>query len=193
MTITKAFFTRGPFSFSARYKMQNHQELLNTVYAQAKAMGANDTQAHLAASQASLETGCGKHVAGNNYFGIKSGSSYSGPSVNTGAHEIINAQSVGLNDNVCAYGGLEDSIKGYMDFMAKKFLASWNSQNISEAAQNLTNGKFGAYATDPKYASKIQSIASAGRPAAVSRGEYDAIMNVMNRPDPTPQNPYDVY
>jgi flagellum-specific peptidoglycan hydrolase FlgJ len=121
----------------------------NTIYSSAKKQGANDTQARLAATQASLETGYGKSVKGNSHFGIKTGSSYKGPKVDFGTHEIVNGR---------AYEDLDDSVKGYMSFMEDRFPSAWNATTLEEASKGLKAGKSGGYATDPNYASKLSYI-----------------------------------
>src|SRR5688572_865035 len=157
--------------------MSRQSDFYGAVYSTAKELGATDTQAHLAASQASLETGYGQSVVGNSYFGIKAGPSYTGPSVSTATHEEVGGQLVGEQANFRAYESLKDSVAGYMDFMADKFPDSWNAETISDAAKNLVNGKFGAYATKSTYPSLIESIAN-------KYGQYTYAQNPENVPVP---------
>ena len=138
--------------------MTKQQSYFNTVYQTAINLGANDIQAQLAASQASLETGYGRSVKGNNHFGIKAGSKYTGDTVKFATHEVYNGKKVGITDNFRAYDGLEGSVKGYLEFMETAYPKAWNAKNFKSAAANLKNGKYGSYATDPKYASKLNSI-----------------------------------
>lgn len=160
--------------------MSRSQNYYNSVYSAAKSLGANDVQAHLAASQASLETGYGRSVKGNNHFGIKAGSKYTGKTVNFGTHEFIGGKRVNMTDRFRAYSNLRGSVKGYMEFMERTFPEAWNAPNISTAASKLKSGKYGSYATDPKYASKIRSIAS-------RNGKNVTDLPLGDAPTPTPR------
>jgi hypothetical protein len=140
--------------------MSKQSDFYGSVYSTAKELGATDTQAHLAASQASLETGYGQHVVGNNYFGVKASSSYTGPTVTANTSEGEDAVSNRMNQTFRAYDGLKASVANYMDVMANAFPDAWNATNIADAAKGLVSGKFGRYAKDINYPGKIQSIAN---------------------------------
>lgn len=140
--------------------MSSKADFYNSVYTTAKQLGATDVQAHLAASQASLETGYGKHVAGNNYFGIKASPSWSGDSVATGTSEDTAGGMVNITDNFRAYDGLTSSVANYMDVMSRNFSDAWNAPTLADAVSNLSEGKYGAYATDRNYENKISKIAN---------------------------------
>jgi flagellum-specific peptidoglycan hydrolase FlgJ len=135
------------------------QDYYNDVYAAAKELGASDVQAHLAASQASLETGYGRSVKGNNHFGIKAGGSWKGPTTSFRTHEYQGGKRKSQTDRFRAFQGLKDSVAGYMSFMDRAFPDAWNASTLSNAIGNLTKGRFGSYATDPQYTQKVSSIA----------------------------------
>ncbi len=168
--------------------MSYKQDFYNSVYNTAKELGATETQAHMAASQASLETGYGKHVAGNNYFGIKAGSSYTGPTVTTGTTEVYNGTPTSITDTFRQYQGLQDSVAGYMDFMGSRFADAWNSPDLSTAADNLMNGKYGAYATDPAYTDKIKGIANRFADAVDPTGFFSDGPAALSTSGPTTGN-----
>lgn len=140
--------------------MSKQSDFYNSVYNTAVELGATDTQAHLAAAQASQETGYGRHVVGNNYFGVKASPSYDGETVDAETSEGEDAVSNRQNQTFRAYDGLKASVKNYMDVMANAFPDSWNATNIADAAKGLVSGKFGRYAKDVNYPGKIQSIAN---------------------------------
>jgi len=140
--------------------MSNQQDYFNEVYQTAVKLGANPTQAKLAASQASLETGYGKSVKGNNHFGIKAGSKYNGETVDFATHEVYGGKKTAITDKFRAYDGLAGSVKGYLEFMPKAFPSAWNAPDFETASANLNAGKKGGYATDPKYASKLNWISN---------------------------------
>ena len=108
-------------------------------------------------AQAIQETGWGEHVKGNNYFGIKAHGSNDPNNVTMTTHEVIDGQRVKIDDTFRGYGSLEDSVKGYGDFM----LANPRYQDMINAgdldAQIAALGASG-YATDPNYADAIKGI-----------------------------------
>lgn len=153
------------------------QDFYNDVYSSARELGATDAQAHLAAAQASQETGFGRSMVGYNPFGIKAGVSWDGPTVNAATHEYVDGRPIGIRDTFRAFASLPEAIAGYMGFMGQNFADAWNSPDISSAAANLTNGRFGSYATDPNYSDKIASIAN-------KYGQFTYAANPENVPVP---------
>ncbi|WP_308219506.1 glycoside hydrolase family 73 protein [Aggregatibacter actinomycetemcomitans] len=57
--------------------------------------------AEVTIAQAALESGWGKKVKGNAYFGVKGKGSKG--SVNFGTHEVINGKKIRMNDNFASY------------------------------------------------------------------------------------------
>jgi len=127
------------------------------VYNRAIAMGIPPVQAQLAAAQASLETGFGRHVKGNNYFGIKAGRGYGGKTQRFGTHEVIDGQRVGMTDTFRAYDGLDQSLADWWSLIQRRYPEAARAGSLQEAARAV---KAGGYATDPKYDSKLISIGS---------------------------------
>ncbi|MGV2975690.1 glucosaminidase domain-containing protein [Roseibium alexandrii] len=138
--------------------MSRQQDYYSEVFSTAREMGFNETQAHMAATQASLETGYGKSVKGNNHFGIKSGKSWSGPTVNFATKEEVNGKLVGQRDSFRGYQDMRDSIRDYGTFMSVAFPETWEAPDFNTAVKGLNNGKYGAYATDSKYGGKLGYI-----------------------------------
>ena len=111
-------------------------------------------------SQAALETGWGEHVPqGNNYYGIKAGSGWSGETEDFGTHEYVNGEKVNLSDTFRAYPSLLESMQDYVSLIqgqeryAKAAPLSWDPERYFDEIQKA------GYATDPEYASKLKSIA----------------------------------
>lgn len=155
------------------------QEFYSSVYSNARAAGLSDAQARLAASQASLETGFGRSAVGNNYFGIKAGSSWNGPSVNAGTWESVNGRPVNTNANFRAYDDPNQSLNDWSSTISRNFPNSYWADDFDTAVSGLSNGRFGSYASDPNYASKLRSI---------DRNNYGpqlGIMSVIDPPTPT--------
>ena len=107
-------------------------------------------------AQSALETGWGKAVKGNSYFGIKAHGSDKTVSFNT--HE---EDAAGLmrkqKDSFRAYDNLEDSVSGYADFLASnpRYEPMLKAKTTEEQISALSES---GYATDSKYGDKIRSI-----------------------------------
>lgn len=140
--------------------MKSRQDFYNEVYGYAKDAGLNDAQAHLAASQASLETGFGKSVAGNNYFGVKAGSSWSGPTKNVRTWEEVSGKRQNITDRFRAYDHPVQSLRDWASTVGNRWSSAMSAPTFAEAVSALGAGKKGGYATDSKYGSKLNSIQS---------------------------------
>jgi len=146
--------------------MSTSQKFFNKVYADAMSSGCNHIQASICAAQSAIETGWGKTVKGNAYFGVKANSSWKGKTQRFTTHEVINGKRVKKVLSFRAYTTLQESVVDYMTMMKSRFPDSWNASSIQEAANELGNGKFGAYATDPQYEAKVYSTAKKRAPIA---------------------------
>ncbi|AAP95805.1 integrating conjugative element protein [[Haemophilus] ducreyi] len=112
--------------------------------------------AEVVIAQAALESGWGKHVKGNAYFGIKGKGSQG--SINFGTHEVINGKKISINDNFASYGGFGDAANGYGEFLNKNKRyreAFKHKDNPVEFAKAIARA---GYATDPDYANKLTKI-----------------------------------
>lgn len=107
-------------------------------------------------AQAAVESEWGKKAPGNNFFGIKSHGKPGGQTVTT--HEVINGKRVKVKDSFAQYASLEDSVKGYGDFILAnpRYKPVMNAQGID--AQLAALGASG-YASEPTYGKLIQSVA----------------------------------
>lgn len=157
--------------------MSRQSDFYNSVYSTARDLGANDVQARLAAAQASEETGYGSSMVGNNLFGVKASSSYTGPSVSAGTTEEYNGQRVAENANFRSYDNFTQSVKDYLGVIQSNFPDAWNAENFSDAVKGLNTGVFGKYATNSNYANNIKSIDS-------KYGGYSYAKNPENVPTP---------
>lgn len=109
-------------------------------------------------AQAALESGWGKSVKGNNFFGIKSHGKAGGADVVT--HEVIDGERVKITDSFRQYDSPEDSIRGYGQFLKenkryKQFLQAGASGNETTQLSALQSS---GYATDPEYGQKLAAI-----------------------------------
>lgn len=164
------------------------REFYGRVYNDARSAGLSDAQARLAASQASLETGYGKSAVGNNYFGVKAGSSWKGPVNNAATWENVDGKNVNTKANFRAYENPFSSLLDWSSTLNRNFPSSYMADDFDTAVSGLNDGRFGSYATDPNYGSKLRSI---------DRNNYGpqlGIMSVIDPPTPTQRpsdNPFD--
>ncbi len=115
-------------------------------------------------AQAALETGWGKHVvrdgsgqSSNNLFNIKAGSTWQGDTVSTLTDEYEKGEKYTTEADFRRYNSLFESFSDYVNLMRKPRYQEAVSagQDGAAFAQRLQQA---GYATDPNYASKIQSI-----------------------------------
>ncbi|MDO4903217.1 MAG: LysM peptidoglycan-binding domain-containing protein [Limosilactobacillus sp.] len=106
-------------------------------------------------AQAAVESAWGNSAPANNMFGIKG--SYNGQSVSLRTREVINGKSVYIYDNFRAYPSRNESIEDHGRFLAVNPRYNnllWDTNYVSVTNKLKADG----YATDPYYASTLQSI-----------------------------------
>jgi flagellar protein FlgJ len=111
-------------------------------------------------AQAALETGWGRAVVGNNVFGIKAGSTWSGARVTAATHEVENGRSVPATAEFRSYGSLGEAVQDFVSLVADSgryrsaLGAGNNAKNYGEAL--IKSG----YATDTDYPAKLAAVAA---------------------------------
>jgi flagellar protein FlgJ len=144
---------------------------------------------HLLA-QAALETGWGKSLPCDtngatsfNFFGIKAGTSWEGDSVSVKTLEFEGGLPVPRHAKFRSYESAEDSFRDYVEVLRSnpRYAAALNTG--SDAKAFATALQQGGYATDPKYAQKIESIAQ-NLPAWKT-----ALKSSADEPMPSPTRP----
>jgi len=144
----------GPATESQK---EYYDKMYNALLTAAKEKGVANPEvvAKLGATQTALETGYGKHMVGNNAFGIKAGKNDT--SVGASTQEFENGKMVTKNQNFKSYKDVTESAGDYIDFLQKnpRYKGVLAAKNIDEAisAQSKTG-----YATDPNYGEKLASI-----------------------------------
>jgi flagellar protein FlgJ len=120
---------------------------------------------HLLA-QAALETGWGKSLpcdtdgtSSFNFFGIKAGGSWQGDSVSTKTLEFEGGTPVPRTAKFRAYDSPADSFRDYVEVLRNnpRFASALNTGSDAKAFASALQR--GGYATDPRYAMKIETIA----------------------------------
>ncbi|WP_308388916.1 flagellar assembly peptidoglycan hydrolase FlgJ [Acidithiobacillus sp. AMEEHan] len=110
-------------------------------------------------AQAALETGWGAHAPGDNLFGIKAGSGWSGSALQNLTHEFVDGVNTVEDASFRAYQNVAASVANYTQLLlnSPRYRAALGQgNNIAGFAQALQNG---GYATDPNYATKITALA----------------------------------
>lgn len=123
----------------------------------AMSMGMNETQAGLAAAQASVETGFGEHSVGNNHFGIKS---ETGPTVAATTQEHGPQGFYSTVESFAAFADPSESVEAYGQMMSENFSQAFTAESIADAIAGLDDGTYGSYATDPGYQGKVAAVYS---------------------------------
>lgn len=172
-TAAGAASTRAPLTPAAQTDFIT--EVWPAAQAAGRELGVDPT--HLVA-QAALESGWGQSIPtdanGNssfNLFGMKTGTSWSGPAVAVRTLEFEGGVPVPRTDKFRAYTSPAESFRDYVDLLRNnpRYADALNTGSNTEAF--ATALQKGGYATDPTYARKIQAIAqnvAALRPALKS-------------------------
>ena len=112
-------------------------------------------------AQACLESNYGVSQLSSrwhNYFGMKCGSAWKGPSVNLATKEEYNSQLVNIRDNFRVYSSMEEGVKGYFDFISTKRYS--NLMGATTPKEYLENIKKDGYATSSSYVSSCLGVIS---------------------------------
>lgn len=136
-----------------------YDKMYNILLADAKKKNLENPEAiaRLGASQSSLETGYGKHILGNNHFGIKSQGG-KGNVAATQEWDPKQGRMVTKNESFRGYSSMEESAADYIDFLQKnkeRYEKVLSAKTAEDAIRE--QGKTG-YATDPNYGSKLANI-----------------------------------
>lgn len=137
-------------------KFSGKESFVEALYPKAIEIGKQiGVDPRLIMAQAALETGWGKSVASNNFFGIKATGEE--PSVELATKEEINGELVGVRDRFRAYSDPEESFEDYANFLATndRYLPLLAAKGLDAQLEAL--GKSG-YATDSQYVKKLRSI-----------------------------------
>ncbi len=111
-------------------------------------------------AQAILESAWGKSKLAarhHNYFGLKCGSKWTGPSVNmTTQEEYTPGTKTTIKDNFRVYDSREDGVKGYFEFIQLERYQ--NLRGITDPQKYLETIKADGYATASDYAEDVMKV-----------------------------------
>lgn len=111
-------------------------------------------------AQAILESGWGESRLASqyhNYFGLKCGTKWTGPSVNMTTQEEYDTGSLTtIKDNFRVYGSMEEGVKGYFEFIQLERYQ--NLKGITDPQTYLETIKADGYATSSSYVKNNMAI-----------------------------------
>lgn len=111
-------------------------------------------------AQACIESGYGKSTLSaryHNYFGMKCGTGWTGPSVNMSTKEEYSPGTLTtIRDNFRVYGSMDAGVKGYFDFIQYPRYA--NLKSATEPKQYLEYIKADGYATAVTYVNTCMRV-----------------------------------
>ncbi len=120
--------------------------------------------AHFMVAQAALETGWGKfeprRADGSpsfNIFGVKAGAAWRGSAVDASTTEVVAGVAQTRVERFRAYGSYEEAFKDYANLLVSnpRYAAVLGAQEPARFARGLQSAGF---ATDPRYAAKLEGI-----------------------------------
>lgn len=136
----------------------NVNQFVNKIVAEAKKIKIKyRIPASILIAQAALESGWGRSVKDNAYFGIKTHSSKGASTVFT-TTEVINSKKVTIKDSFRAYENFGEAAEDYGIFLTTQprykpaFAHTKDPLKFADALQRA------GYATDPAYAKKLKTI-----------------------------------
>lgn len=111
--------------------------------------------APLVLAQAAHETGYGRALRDNNFFGIKGSGTAGSKLWNT--HEYANGNRMNVRDKFAGYETVEDSFNAYGKLISgKRYRDAMSSTHDPRAYFDAIQGA--GYATDPNYANKVYEV-----------------------------------
>lgn len=150
------------------------RDFFKAAYEAAAKAGLSPHTARLAVAQAALETGYGRSVKGNNYFGVKAGKSWNGQKQDFKTWEMVNGKRVNMVDTFRKYDDPVDSFRDWHSLLQKNWPGALTAPTFREAIAGLNAAKKGGYATDEDYESKLTSADRYGQRAAQEFRTIDA-------------------
>ena len=108
-------------------------------------------------AQAAVESGWGRHVIGNAYFGIK-GTTGTAGGVAFGTTEVIGGKTIKMTDTFRSYRNFEESADDYGRFLSGNARYSAAFTFATNPDRFVDEVAKAGYATDPNYAATVKSI-----------------------------------
>lgn len=151
---------------SEKTRFSSKEEFIETMLPMAEAAAKRiGVDPRYLVAQAALETGWGKHMIrqsdgsnANNLFGIKS-HGWKGGSVNAVTNEYVGGQEVKEVAKFRTYDSYADSFHDYVDFLQSNERYGDALKTNGNSEKFMSELQEAGYATDPRYARKVNQIA----------------------------------
>ncbi|HEX6397335.1 MAG TPA: glucosaminidase domain-containing protein [Steroidobacteraceae bacterium] len=148
-------------------------------------------------AQAALETGWGTSKpadaggSSHNFFGIKAGAGWQGPSVSSGTTEFVGGEAGTESARFRTYGSLAESVGDYVRVLREpRYAAALGTGSDVHAFANALQR--GGYATDPEYANKLVATFEKVAERQVVAADASADVKRFKSTDATPIPPQEL-
>ncbi len=140
--------------------MASKAEFVNQVYQAGLAAGLTDAAARVMAGQAALESGYGDKAHGFNYFGIKGGNEWKGPTETRLTTEGSGKNAKQIKQSFRVYASPDEGIADRLKYMDSHFPGFSQSSTVDDALNVLQNGRLGKYYTADRstYENAVNSV-----------------------------------
>ena len=153
------------------FRPHNREDFVRRIWPHAeRAAGRLGTEPKAIVAQAALETGWGQKqirgrdgVSSNNLFGIKADSRWPGELLAVRTLEYSGDVARSQVDKFRAYADLEQGFEDYVDFLQTNPRYGMSAETRLNADDYVQRLQSAGYATDPRYAEKIQRIMNSDR------------------------------
>ncbi len=151
----------GEFGDDARGKFYKTMGVAAMKAISSMDVSANKFKALYILAQYRMENGFNLNSPGNNPFNIK-GKGDAGQ-ITYLTTEYIKGKPVKMQQNFAKFSSLQDGFTGYLNLLKTNFskasaALTENSMTVEDFANGLMNGKKGAYATNPTYATELKNM-----------------------------------
>lgn len=128
-------------------------------------------------AQAIHESNWGRSKIGNNIFGIKAGSNWTGKIKEVETQEYVNGEWVTITTVFRDYDSIKESVQDYGKLIGESSLYARvrNATNYKDACRELQNA---GYATDPEYADKLINIIESNNLTIYDNKAYDSLPSI---------------
>jgi flagellar protein FlgJ len=158
--------TAGATGTAASWPPASREEFVDAIRPAAQRVAATlGVDADTLVAHAALETGWGRSLprtpdggSSFNLFGIKAGGSWQGAVASSRTHEFVNGARVAADADFRAYRSAEECLQDYARLLGgnPRYAEALNTGGDTAAfARALQRG---GYATDPDYATKLESV-----------------------------------
>lgn len=158
--------TAAPVAATTNTRFASPEQFIQSLYPQAQnAARELGVKPETLLAQAALETGWGQHMPsdkqgnhGFNLFGIKADTRWNGASTNVETVEYFGDKPLKVNAAFRSYDSFEQSFNDYVSFVKDQSRYQPALDNAADSSAYIQALHQAGYATDPRYAEKIEQI-----------------------------------